>query len=360
MSTKLTSSNPLLATTIVCLLSLSFSSLAYEDGPPYGDGEVRPPRSGFDVYLVMGQSNAQGWQDAPQWIPSDYDTIAHILKYNDLPDGSTITRIYNGQFVVRNTTGFWLSGVEPIGAGVCPARGCAKVLVARDTATTFGMAMRTVGATSISRWVKGGDLYDGSLKTAREVMAWGNLRGVLWHQGENDVGNMDATWWGNQLKSLISDMRADLGLPDLIFVIGELGQFVGNGSRINSQIPGIVSSTRLTAIVFSAGLASQGDNLHFSSDAQREFGRRYGEALVSVLATMPAVAVQPSRSSRTPRPSMTVRSGAASSPLRLYDLRGAAIRGPTVATARYAVRMAGAPDTYLSVCGVARNSVPSR
>jgi hypothetical protein len=256
------------------MLLLSTLSWAYEEGPPFGDGEVQPPRSGFDVYLVMGQSNAQGWQDVPQWIPADYDTIAHILKYSDLADGTQITRIYGGKFVTRYTTGYWLTGIEPIGAGVCPARGCAKVLAAHDTATTFGMALRAVGNTSISRWVKSGDLYEGSLKAAREVAAWGNLRGVLWHQGENDVGNTDATWWGNQLKSLISDMRADLGLPDLIFVIGELGQFVGNGSRVNSQIPGIVSSTRLTAMVSSAGLASQGDNLHFSSDAQREFGRR--------------------------------------------------------------------------------------
>ena len=70
---------------------------------------------------------------------------------------------------------------------------------------------------------------DRALREAREAFpAMGDgeyvLSGFVWFQGWNDMVNRDATaGYARNLECLIRDVRRDLGVPDLPFVVGQLG-----------------------------------------------------------------------------------------------------------------------------------------
>ncbi len=55
-------------------------------------------------------------------------------------------------------------------------------------------------------------------------METGTIKGVLWHQGESDCfkGDRPDTYEG-KLHQLIADVREDLKMPDLPFIVGDLG-----------------------------------------------------------------------------------------------------------------------------------------
>ena len=56
-------------------------------------------------------------------------------------------------------------------------------------------------------------------------MKYGNLKGILWHQGESDSNPQNADKYKQRLKNLISNFRKDLNADKVPFIIGQLGQF---------------------------------------------------------------------------------------------------------------------------------------
>ena len=97
----------------------------------------------------------------------------------------------------------------------------------RDPAVTIGLIPCAVGGTPLSRWQKGGDLYADAVGRAKLAMEVGTLKGVIWHQGENDAAEEErAKSYGDRLAGAVRDLRIDLGTPELLFVAGQLGEFL--------------------------------------------------------------------------------------------------------------------------------------
>lgn len=228
----------------------------------------------LDLYLLVGQSNMAGRGKLTE------------------ADGKADPRVF-----VLNKDNAWVSQGEPIHfdkpgmVGVGPGFTFAKLVADKTPGVTVGLIPCAVGGTPIARWKPGADLYRQALARAKIALQNGRLKGILWHQGESESGSeTKARAYAKDLAEVAAGFRRDLNAPDVPFIAGELGEFLytrtGNQSPyarvINEQINSLPRLLPRTAVVSSAGLGHKGDQLHFSAEAQKEFGRRYFNALQSL------------------------------------------------------------------------------
>ena len=224
------------------------------------------------IYLLLGQSNMVGRGELNRWPPHP-----RVLSFNK--------------------TGKWVPAVDPlhetssrdrVGPGVSFGRGMLHVV---DSEVTIGLVPCAAGGSALSRWEKGGDLYETAVRRAREATKQGGkLMGILWMQGEKDAKDQAlAKSYAKRLDTTILDLRREFGMPELPFVAAlpciELADRDDRpGAEIVSEsLKELPRRVRNTATVDSAGLKSTGDQAHFSTQSQRELGRRYAEAMARVL-----------------------------------------------------------------------------
>ena len=104
------------------------------------------------------------------------------------------------------------------------------------------------------------------------------IRGLLWHQGESDAGQPVGSYQ-KTLTALISRVRADLALPKLPVLIG---QVYDNGKRDNifADQKAVVGAVPETYLVESAGLETWDHGTHFDAKSQIELGRRFAREML--------------------------------------------------------------------------------
>ncbi|WP_309386475.1 sialate O-acetylesterase [Cerasicoccus frondis] len=256
------------------VVSLSLVGAAYSHA---GDEFAKlPDKEHFHLYLLAGQSNmaGRGFVDEEANIP-------------------------HPRVLMLDQEGNWLPAVDPVhydkkSAGVGPGRTFADVLAAEDESIVIGLIPTACGGSSITKWVPGGYHdqtksypYDDAIARTHTAMEQGVLKGVLWHQGESDSKEPNASEYQQRLTELLERFRTEFNEPNLLIVIGQLGQFPErhwNQSRIKvDQAQRTVADT-LPNVVFvpSDGLTSNPDLIHFNAESQREFGRRYAEAYLAL------------------------------------------------------------------------------
>lgn len=252
----------LLLTALLCQLASQISWATEAEAPA-------PER--FHLYLLIGQSNMAGrgaLENPPPAVP------ARVLKLD------------------RENK--WVPAVEPlhfdnpkiVGAGL--GFSFAEAMAEANPDVTIGLIPCAVGGTPLSRWEKGCDLYRQAVERAKQGMKQGTLKGILWHQGEQDSLDLKLTeTYADRLVHMVRDLRAELNVPEVPFVAGELGKFL-TGSfqgkltypvKINEQTHLAGQSIPYFAVVSSSGLKSKQDLVHFDTPALREFGRRYAAAM---------------------------------------------------------------------------------
>jgi len=109
------------------------------------------------------------------------------------------------------------------------------------------------------------------------------LKGILWHQGETDSLEPDLVEiYEDRLRRLIKRFRDEFNSPNLPFIIGQMGQFLGSefdrDGLVNEAHVAIAKEDNNAAYIPSDGLGCLDDNVHFDAPALHEFGRRYAEA----------------------------------------------------------------------------------
>ena len=235
-----------------------------------------PPAAPVQLFLLAGQSNMAG-----RGTVADVDRVPH-------PRVRMFTRDLR-----------WVPAVDPMHfdkptAAVGPGRTFALTLAEADPGARVGLIPTAVGGSPITAW-EPGILYketgaypwDEALKRTRAALPDGELKAILWHQGESDGNAEAAPLYEARLRSLITRFRAEFGTPALPFIIGQLGRFDGRPwndgytqvdaahRRVAAEVPGV-------AFVLSDGLKDGGDSLHFSADSARELGRRYAVAYLAL------------------------------------------------------------------------------
>jgi hypothetical protein len=150
---------------------------------------------------------------------------------------------------------------------------------------TIGLVPSAISGERIEAFLKvGGTRYARLIQRAQRAQeAGGVIEGILFHQGESNNG--DPSWPG-KVNTLITDLRADLGLGEVPFLAGELlysGGAAGHNRLVN-QLPSLVSNAY---VIPANGLvvdpADTQWNLHFDRDSQVEFGKRYAQTMIAAL-----------------------------------------------------------------------------
>ncbi len=191
-------------------------------------------------------------------------------------------------------SGSWQKAAEPLHddrpdlAGVGLAMSFADELLKSEPAQIIGLIPCAVGFTKIEQWLPGTALYQRAFDV---VQASGqSLNGILWHQGESDSDNETrAKCYREHFITLVQTFRRDLGMPDLPFISGELGDFINAviGYPYSREVSGVLHDLTRTlpdyACVSASGLTATADGLHFNAPSLRELGRRYAKAYMQLI-----------------------------------------------------------------------------
>jgi hypothetical protein len=260
------------ASTLLSFMLGTMASTAHAQTNVAAHSVQLPVKEKLHLYLLMGQSNMAG--------------RGQIGAEDKTPHPRALL------FTLQNK---WEPAVEPVThdkpgmLGVGPGLAFGKAMAASDPGATIGLVPCAFGGTPLKRWERTGDLYSNPVQRARLAMREGTLKGIIWHQGESDSDTAtNANSYSDRLSRMIQDIRADLGTPDLPFVVGQIGEFLYDRGPehspyarvVNSALAVLPEKVPATACAPSKGLKDKGDVLHFDAASQREFGRRYAAEML--------------------------------------------------------------------------------
>lgn len=260
---------------LVLTLSSSGMLMAQESITPVFREKVVPPadRSKFHVYLLAGQSNMAG-----RGIVESQDTVG------------------NPRILRLNREGEWEIAKDPLhfdkpAVGVGLGLSFAREMLSGNEDIIIGLIPCAVGGSSIDDW-KPGVYYrptesypcDDALRRARTAMLHGTLKGILWHQGESDCLQEKAAEYREKLVALVNRLRDELQAPDVPFVAGEIPAFQNRDRYINPAFREAKQQIRNCETVSAQGLTVLSDSVHLDAASQREFGKRYAVAMLSLQA----------------------------------------------------------------------------
>ena len=259
---------------------------ASPDGPQAVEADpwqIPDDKEDFHIFLLMGQSNMAGGIPGRELTDEDKTPVPGI--------------------VIRRGKG-WIPAAHPIhlggkkngfGLGLPFAKEYKK----RHPGVTVGLVPCASGGKRIDLLKKGSNLYRAAMGKSQLALNMGTIKGVLWHQGESDtVTDERADSYAPKLYQLIADVRADLGIRDLPFIVGDLGQLYGIGEnrdpdpdkvarvrKVRTALRGVPENVKNTALVETTGLtySDAPKCTHFDKKSYIILGQRYAEAYERVI-----------------------------------------------------------------------------
>lgn len=225
--------------------------------------QAEPPKK-LHIYLLIGQSNMSG--RAPIEM-EDQAPLEDCYLLNGQDQWELAKHPYNAHSTIRKAL-----NVQKLNPGYT----FAKTMLAKNPDTPIGLVVNAKGGSKIEEWKKGARFYNEILRRAKVAQAGGEIKGILWHQGESNAGKPEI--YLDQLKELVGDLRNDLGMAELPFVAGQI-----NGKEpINDQLAKLPEVVPHTACVSSEGLTAM-DRWHFDNKSMKLLGERYAEKMIELL-----------------------------------------------------------------------------
>jgi hypothetical protein len=252
------------------------------------------PDPNFYIYLCFGQSNMEsGGQmdeqdktvDKRFQVMADFDSPNRGWKkgqwYEAVPPlaarGRGICLVdYFGRTMVANLP-------ENIRVGVI------KVAVPGCKIELFEKGIYTNYAATAQSWMQNlikaydGNPYQYLVDLAKVGQKDGMIKGILLHQGESNPNDKE---WPNKVKGVYDNLIQDLNLKpeEVPLLAGETvhADQQGRCAGFNTIMAELPKSLPNSHVISSAGCASN-DRLHFNPAGSREFGKRYGEKMLSLL-----------------------------------------------------------------------------
>lgn len=277
------------------------------------------PDPNFHIYLAFGQSNMEGQGDIGQQDKS-VDERFQVLWAAD-----------NGSCSGK-TKGKWSTAVPPLahcqGAKLGPTDYFGRTMVEKtDSQIKVGVIVVAVAGCSIQLFDKnnyanyarsqqswmtqrindyGGNPYGRMIEMAKKAQESGVIKGIIFHQGETDAGDGQ---WPSKVKGVYDNIIKDLGLgSDIPFLAGEVLRS-GVSSGANNNIAKLPQQSKNFYVVSSEGFnqaLGDGQNVHFTSQEYRDFGKRYAEKMIEVLGDKIKPVSTASSSSAEPKSSSSV------------------------------------------------------
>ena len=257
------------------------------------------PDPNFHIYLAFGQSNMEG-QGSIENQDKSVDERFQILWSADNGSCSGKTKgkwakatpplahcnnaklgptDYFGRTMVEKTD----SQIK-VGVIVVAVAGCSIQLFDKDGYQNYINSVRTTQS-----WMTGyinqygGNPYGRLIEMAKKAQAEGVIKGIIFHQGETDAGDGQ---WPSKVKKVYDNIIKDLGLGnDVPFLAGEVLRS-GSSRGANNNIAKLPQQSKNFYVVSSEGFnqaLGDGQNVHFTSQEYRDFGKRYAEKMIEVL-----------------------------------------------------------------------------
>ena len=272
---------------LIALLSLcSFASAQQPEKTTLttSEWEIPQKKEDFHVFLLMGQSNMNG---AAKTKEGDEKPTPHVL----------------GLVKESEKAPKWVPAAHPLQN--FPQRKSfslgipfAKQYLIDHQGITVGLIPAARGGHSIGRLRKGTEGYSFAIEQAKFAMKQGTLKAILWHQGESDtVSNRTADAYKEKLEQLITQLRNDLGKPNLPFIVGNLAEFYGTGpghnkpervkniNKVRATLRAIPTEVANTGFVESTDCKSMDRHMvHFDRDSYILLGKRYAEVYKKMAA----------------------------------------------------------------------------
>ncbi|RBP38656.1 carbohydrate esterase-like sialic acid-specific acetylesterase [Roseimicrobium gellanilyticum] len=263
-----------LSSLLSCSLLTCLTSFAADPAPPASI--TLPKKESLHLYLLIGQSNMAGRGVVEAVDKKPHERVVMFTKEQK-----------------------WAPALDPLHfdkpiAGVGLGSTFGRVMADANPGVTIGLVPCAVGGTPLERWQQDKDLYKAALVRIKAAMKDGTLKGILWHQGESDSGDLEKSkTYATRLAAMVEAWRKDLDAPNVPFVAGELGDFLAETSKdgkpvhwklVNEQIAQIPTLVKNAAVVDSSGLKHKGDVVHFDSASLRELGKRYAKAMQELQA----------------------------------------------------------------------------
>lgn len=248
------------------------------------------------IFLCFGQSNMEGFPGIDEQDKTGVSDRFQLFAAVDFPKP-------------ERKKGNWYPAVPPLcrpNSGICPADyfgrtmvsnlppaikiGVVNVSVAGCKIELFGRESFPSYASNAAPWMKkiietySNNPYDYLVETAKLAQKDGVIKGILLHQGESNSGDKE---WPNKVKAIYESLLKDLNLKagETPLLAGELVNADQNGAcagmnKIIAELPNVIPTAH---VISSAGCEARRDRLHFSAAGYREFGKRYGEKMLSSL-----------------------------------------------------------------------------
>ncbi len=215
----------------------------------------------IDFFLCIGQSNMAG-----RAVMQADDTLLmkNVFLFNDKQEWEQAKNPLNRYSTVRKRI-----GMQQIG----PSWTFAQEIV-RD-GRKIGLVVNARGGTQLTEWKKGSEYYNKAVIRVLQAQKKGNLKGILWHQGEADRKKWKD--YAPRFKTFIENLRKDLNTADVPVIVGEIGNWKGTSDSINKTISKLKEHISNIDYIKASNLGHLGDSLHFSRDAQIEMGKRYAK-----------------------------------------------------------------------------------
>jgi hypothetical protein len=230
------------------------------------------PKKKFHLYLLAVQSNMAG-----RGVVEDQD------------------RIKNPRIWVLTKNNTWELASDPLHfdkpavTGVGPGSAFARAMAEKDTNVVVGLIPCAVGGSPIEVWEPGkyyeatkSHPYDDAITRTTEAMKAGELKGILWHQGESDSDSLKSRLYAARLEALVKRFRKRLKKKSLPFAAGTMAEYYTDrhpyAKVINDAVLNLPRHVKNTMAVSASGLKEKGDDTHFDSPSARELGRRYAQA----------------------------------------------------------------------------------
>jgi len=296
-----------------------------------------------DVYLLIGQSNMEGYSELgakevgpggldasnPRILQlnvtaNDEQNFAKASDFTDPLKNVAFPRFVEAQDPLHQSFEPGKTGKsgERIGLGLTFAKSALRdttqdiVLVPAAWAGT-GFCKNEQGdlawnpTATVDPNFGGSDLYDRALTRVDLVLSETNgiLRGILWHQGESDATSIQcARAYEANMEMLINSLRTEIledargpiarGIDsDVPFVLGTMsrgGEYADYDEpktlvdTVHRTLATTIPHTRLSNhddLVPPAYQCGQGLCIHFGAEAYREMGRRYYQSLLDAIGS---------------------------------------------------------------------------
>lgn len=252
-----------------------------------GEGPGEPTSR---VYILFGQSNMWGQTTAEDQDMATDPRVEVLTLDGDCPDHGSdvwVTAAPSLHGCVGNPG-------QGSGAGLGPGDYFAKTLAAAHPEDTILLVPHAIPGASINCFAPPGSnlntssncplgvgtTYENMVSRSRMAQERGEIRGIIFHQGETDCGQED---WPQRVKLVVDQLRADLGVGNVPFLAAEIpgASMCQNHNRLLTGAGGITGVIENAHVVPAEDLPIY-DIYHFTTEAQRTLGVRFGEMMLQV------------------------------------------------------------------------------